>query len=459
MAIERIITSTVGWAASIFQPVERVGPPIPDGPVLVLANHPNALLDPLMIFHIAGRPTRPLAKAPLFEQLFVGTLLRGMGGLPVFRPKDDPTLLHRNDETFAAAIAALHAGDAVQIYPEGQSHSGPSMTPLRTGAARIALRAEAEHGWTLGLAIVPIGLTYSGKSLFRSRVVAQVGEAFGISSYRAEFEADEQAAVRSLTAEMTGRLEAVTLNLSQTEDADLINIAERLYSREKGMVRWRERSALSERLPRLQLFAHGLAWLRAHDPQRHTRLARAVRRYHRYAKLFHAGDGDVPPHYSFLPTVRYVAVETLVLLLGLPLAVIGATLWYPTYYAPNITLRMVKPSYDSVSTYKLATAFAAVPLTLLVVGVAAAILGGPVIAVAAVIAAIVLGFVTIAWRERWARVRSDADLFARVLMRSRERALLAGERTAIVSEFDAIAALMENEHTLNEAAASGDTPR
>jgi 1-acyl-sn-glycerol-3-phosphate acyltransferase len=443
MKMERIITGPIGWAANVFQPVERVGAAIPDGPVLVVANHPNALLDPLIIFRVAGRPTRPLAKAPLFEQAFVGTLLRGMGGLPVFRPKDDPTQTHRNDETFKAAIAALHAGDAVQIYPEGQSHSNPALTPLRTGAARIALRAEAERDWKLGLDVVPIGLTYAGKSLFRAPVVARIGEPFRLQHYREMYEADDQAAVRALTEEMTRRLESVTLNLSRTEDAALIDTAERLYVREKGIARWREREALSERLPRLQQFARGVAWLRAHDPERHVRLERAVRNYGRYTRLFGVVEGDVPPTYKVIPTMRYVFIEAIVLALGLPLAVLGTILWYPTYWLPNVTLRVVKPDYDAISTYKLATGFAAVPATLLVAGIVGWILGGPVAAPLAVVGAVLLGFITIAWRERWARVRDDARLFGRVLTRRRERALLAEQRTALVSEFEAIAALME----------------
>src|SRR5690606_18149633 len=142
------VTGFVGWAASVFLRIERAGPALPPGPVLVVANHPNSLVDPLVLFRVAGRPTRPLAKAPLFEQLILGTMLRGLGGLPVYRQQDDAALMHRNDETFARAVAALHAGDAVQIYPEGKSHSDPELAPMRTGAARIALRAEAERAWS-----------------------------------------------------------------------------------------------------------------------------------------------------------------------------------------------------------------------------------------------------------------------------------------------------------------------
>ena len=443
MAIERIITGAAGWAANVFQPVERVGPPIPDGPVLVVANHPNSLLDPLVVFRVAGRPTRPLAKAPLFEQALIGTLLRGLGGLPVFRPKDDPSQTHRNDETFAAAIAALHAGDAVQIYPEGQSHSEPAMTPLRTGAARIALRAEAERDWTLGLHIVPIGLTYAREAQFRGRTLARVGPASTIAHYQAEYASDPQAAVRRLTAGIAAALESVTLNFAETEDAALIDVAERLYAREKGQARWRERDPLKDRMPRLQVFAHGLAWLRAHDPQRHERLAGEVRRYGRYTRLFGAAEGDVPPKYMFWPTLRYVLIESVVLLIGLPLAIIGSILWYPAWIAPRYSLRMIRPGYDAIATYKLATGFVAVPVTLLLVGGITAWLAGGRWALIAAVAATALGFMTIAWRERWQRVSEDARLFVRVLSRSRERALLAGQRAALVAEFDAVAAVID----------------
>ncbi len=170
--LPRIITKLAAWAVAVFYDVERTGPELAEGSVLVTANHPNALVDPLVIFRTGGRPTRPLAKAPLFEQALVGTILRGLGGLPVYRRQDNPDQMHLNERTFDAAIESLQRKEAVQIFPEGQSHSEPSLAPLRTGAARIAFMAEEGADWSLGLQVQPVGLTYTRKHLFRGRVVA-----------------------------------------------------------------------------------------------------------------------------------------------------------------------------------------------------------------------------------------------------------------------------------------------
>jgi 1-acyl-sn-glycerol-3-phosphate acyltransferase len=147
--LHRIIRRVTGWAVGVFYHLEISGPDVPTGPILVAANHPNALVDPIVVFRVAGRLVRPLAKAPLFDHPLIGMALRGLGGLPVYRRQDDPALTHLNDSTFDAAIAALQRSEAVLIFPEGQSHSEPALTPLKTGAARIALLAE-ERLWVAG---------------------------------------------------------------------------------------------------------------------------------------------------------------------------------------------------------------------------------------------------------------------------------------------------------------------
>ncbi len=141
------------WLTPLFPWVARVGAftyyrmrsggeTVPRrGPVLLVANHPNSLLDPLLVAAVAGRPVRFLAKAPLFADWKIGWLIRAAGAIPVYRRADDPASMDRNEEMFRAVHAALAGGAAVGIFPEGLSHSEPALAPLRTGAARIGGRS------------------------------------------------------------------------------------------------------------------------------------------------------------------------------------------------------------------------------------------------------------------------------------------------------------------------------
>ena len=435
-----LLTRFLGRAAGAFHHIERVGPPLPDGPVLVVANHPNSLLDPLVIFRVAGRSTRPLAKAPLFEQPGVGLLLRAMNGLPVYRREDHPELMDRNEDTFQAAIAALGRGEAVQIYPEGISHNEPQLQPLKTGAARIALAAEEAAGWELGLRIVPVGLTYSRqKTLYRSRAVARIGNAIRVRDWRTAYEADAHEAVRELTAEIGRRMTAVTLNLAEREDRALIETAERLWAAEKELAGWRERPELVERLPRLQAFARGLGWLREHDPDRHERLVRAVRRHQRRLAVIGAGEGEAPPEYTVGDAVRYSTRKVLLLLLTLVPGVVGMVLWAPPYrLTQQLVRRIDPPREDVIATYKLGAALLAYPLAW--AGWVALTwwwLGLEVAAVAAVVLW-PLGALGIYWKRRFQQAMEDVRLFFRLVTRPHWRAQLAADRRALVEEFDEI---------------------
>ncbi|MEQ1855953.1 MAG: 1-acyl-sn-glycerol-3-phosphate acyltransferase [Longimicrobiales bacterium] len=431
-----IITKLVGWAVAVFYDLERSGPTLPTGPVLVTANHPNALVDPLVVFHTAGRPSRPLAKAPLFEQALVGTVLRGLGGLPVYRRQDEPQLMHLNDRTFDAAIEALHAGGAVQIYPEGQSHSEPALAPLRTGAARIALLAEARRGWELGLRIQPVGLTYSRKHAFRGRAIAAFGEPFEITSLRAEYERNEREAVRQLTAMIQERLERLTLNFEHAEDAELVDVAERLYARHKKLTGWREREPMAERLPRLRRFARGLAWLRETDPDRLDGLRAEVRRYLQLLTLFGAHEGDVPRRYPLATVLAYAGRQLFMLVLVLPVALAGMAVWLPPFLFTRYAAPRFRPKLDQVATYKLGAALLSFPLWLATLVTGAWLLAGARMALVALVVLPVAGLAAIAWRDRQVEVREDVHVFLRARRLARGRDRIAEQRAHLVAEFD-----------------------
>jgi 1-acyl-sn-glycerol-3-phosphate acyltransferase len=429
----------VGSAGGLFHEIERTGPPLPDGPVLLTANHANALLDPLVVFEAAGRPSRPLAKAPLFEHPIVGPFLWALGGLPVYRRQDDPTQMGKNQDTFDAAIRALHRGEVVQIYPEGQSHSQPGLTPLKTGAARIALQAEERAGWTLGLHVVPVGLTYQRKHRFRGSALLAAGTPIAVAPWRAAYEADPTAAVDALTDAVRAGLEAVTLNFVADGDRELVEVAEALYARETRATRWTDRPGLAERWPRLRAFTEGLAWLRAHDPERHGRLSHRVARYARLSALMGANDTGVPDRYRWGRVVLHALRRGAWIALLTPLALVGFVAWLVPYHFPLFAVRLTRPQLDAVATHKLVAAVLAFPLALAVLVVFVWHHHGGAWAAVAALAAVLGGLAWIPWRKALRELGADVRTFLRALPRGRTRGRLAEMRAELVREFEAVA--------------------
>jgi len=410
---------------------------------MVVANHPNSLMDPLVLIRILDRQTRPLAKAPLFDQKVLGFILRAMDGLPVYRKQDFPGEMRKNQGTFDAAVEALQNGEAIQIYPEGLSHSEASLAPLRTGTARIAFQAEEGTGWTSGLRILPVGLTYIRKTFFRGRVVALVGDPIPVSDWREAHASNPRAAVRDLTERIRAGLEHVTLSAESARERELIEVAERVYAREMGLVKWRERETLGERLPRLKLFARGAAWLRTEDPATYKRLARRIRAYERAAGILGAGEAGVPPEYRVRATLRYALIEGGILLLEAPFAAVGILAWLPVYLFSRPIVRRIHPQYEALSTFKFsASAFLAL-VTLSGWTFLAWLFGGWSWALGIGAILIPLGLMAIAWHERWIRMEEDLKLFLRVAFRRDRRDRLAEMGRELVKEFDRIAKRME----------------
>jgi 1-acyl-sn-glycerol-3-phosphate acyltransferase len=381
-----------------------------------------------------------MARSGLFEKQVLGRILRGMGGLPVYRRQDDPSQTHRNQGTFDAAVEALRAGDAVQIFPEGISHSDPFLAPIRTGAARIAFQAEADSDWDLGLRILPVGLVYSRKTVFRGQVVANVGRPLQVSEWKERWLEDDREAVTGFTDTIRHALGELTLNLSSEEERELVEVADRIWAREHGLASWREREALGTRLPRLQEFGRAAAWLRARDPDAYYRLADRVRAYARMTGVLGTAEADVPPRYGRRAALRYALREGIPLLLGLPVAVLGTLIWFPVYFGSRVIVGRIRPYYEALSTYKLSAAAALAPLDMAAWGLGVGWWFGWRWGLAMVLAMIPVGLLTIWWRERWTRVTEDVRLFLRLARRRDRLDRLARMRGELVAEMDRVVA-------------------
>src|SRR6185436_12031196 len=115
------------------------------GPVILCINHPNNLIDSLLVGGVVSRKVHFLATAALFRNPLVARFLLACGAIPVYRRQDDPDKMERNVDAFAACFTTLGHGGLIGIYPEGTTHAEPRVQRIKTGASRIALEYEARR--------------------------------------------------------------------------------------------------------------------------------------------------------------------------------------------------------------------------------------------------------------------------------------------------------------------------
>jgi 1-acyl-sn-glycerol-3-phosphate acyltransferase len=414
MWLAPVLSHVANAALRIYYRLHRAGGAVPrTGPVLLVANHPNSLLDPAMVALAAGRPVRFLAKAPLFSDPLVGFLVRGAGSIPVYRKADDPSQVSRNEEMFRAVHDALAAGAAVGIFPEGLSHSDPSLAPLKTGAARIALGTLAAHG--LRVPIVPIGSVFRDKNVFRSEALVTVGRPIAWDDLSPDAGGDGHA-VRELTQRIDRAFRDVTVNLDRWEDAALVELAEAIYAAEFGKA-----TDAAEWVARLRTTTETLAHLR-HSGDGSVPLAKDIVRHGRILHRLGIRPQDLVEDPK-RPGAMWWVMRRLPLGGVIPLAVlaVGSAIFVIPYRLTGIVEKRARPRDDVRATHKLLAGAIVFPLWIVTLSLALALAVGPVTGLVALLGLPALGLFTLGLHEQWRDAGAEA---ARYLTLRRRREMI-----------------------------------
>ena len=108
-----------------------------DGPLLIIANHPNSFLDAIIIGAQYKRRVYFLARGDAFTKKHHRFLLSLLNMIPVYRLREGKQFLHLNEFAFNESIRLLKKGEAVLIFIEGTCINSHELQPFKKGTTRI----------------------------------------------------------------------------------------------------------------------------------------------------------------------------------------------------------------------------------------------------------------------------------------------------------------------------------
>jgi len=362
---------TVGrfWVWFFFRSVDvRHAERVPRrGPVLLCINHPNNLIDSLLVGAVVDRKVHYLTTAALFRNPLVGRFLRACGAIPVYRRQDDPDKMDKNARAFEACVTTLAAGGLVGIYPEGTTHAESRVQRIKTGAARIALAYESQRGQGgpgEPLAAIPVGLTFDARKSFGGRVRVSFGEAIPLRPFLDLYGEDQVKAVDELTTAIQWGMEKQVVHVDRLDRAALVREVEGLYRDQLVRELHDERGLSPGHIDTVRLsrsIADAAAWFEAHEPQRLEELRHHIERYRATLAAYTIKDQAVRERLARRPA-RQRLRRGWTAAVGLPVFVYGLITSGLPYVVPRWIARRAATKETNYATTRLLASVVAFPL-------------------------------------------------------------------------------------------------
>lgn len=155
--------------------------PDEDTPTILISNHQNGMMDPVLLCLNNPRPLNFLTRADIFQKSFINKLLRNLNMLPVYRPHDKKTnMKEMNQQTFKECTERIISGRVISLFPEGNHNNRKSLRALKSGILKVTANAWEKSGPDQDLIIMPVGIDYTDYKKFRSDLLIRYGKRISI---------------------------------------------------------------------------------------------------------------------------------------------------------------------------------------------------------------------------------------------------------------------------------------
>jgi len=322
------------------------------GPVIFVCNHPNTMIDPLLVGISCKRKLFFFAKSTLFKGNLAGWLLPKLQLIPVYRAQDNPTETNKNTDTFSKGYEILEQNRAFLIFPEGISDGERRLNKIKTGAARIGFGAMVNNNWGLDVTIVPVGLSYSNVIKFKSNVIVRYGNPIHLKEFKDKYQSNEIKTVRELTGQIEIALSKLTTYINVLESEEIVNALELIYKKELMQDLGLDTKNKSDEFSATKGLVSGVEWYFKNKPAKVEEFKRMLQSYQEKLNLLKLKDEFLNPTTKSITLIDRI-IMLLYIGLGFPLFIYGLINNYIPYKVPRWLTRKLKRAKSEIASTKL----------------------------------------------------------------------------------------------------------
>ena len=311
------------------------------GPLILAVNHPNTFMDPLIVATLVRQRVAFIANGSIFSR-FTRPIFKYMHVIPVYRKKDTSDVplspADLNKMTFQRCYDYLKTKGTLLIFPEGTSEIERRLRELKTGTARIALGAEYENNFQLGLRILPIGLNYSNPTRFRSDVFINIGQPIALTDFREKYNSQSFDTVEELTELIKQRLAETVIITEDEEEDTLVKQIELLYKNQLFEELALDSKAQKNEFDLVKQIITAVRYFEHHRPGLFRSLQIKMANYLNALKKLRLSDETLTQTQRLH---RHAASTVISLAVGFPIYIFGLIINYIPYILPSKLARLI----------------------------------------------------------------------------------------------------------------------